>query len=59
MTERLFCLRRESCGWQHEALWLSRGGLLLATSGALRLGTWLQRGQGLCVERGGCRTCRS
>ena len=59
MTERLSCLRHERSVLQCVALWLSREGLLLAISGALRLGTWLQRGQGLCEERGGCRTCRS
>ena len=59
MTERLFCLRHVRSVLQCVALWLSRGGLLLAISEALRLGMWLQRGQGLCVERGGYQTFRS
>jgi len=59
MRERLFCLRHVRSVLQCEALWLSRVGLLLAISEALRLGTLLRIAQGLCVERGGYRTFRS
>ena len=59
MTEKQFSLRHVRSVSLCEALWLSRVGLLLAISEALRLGMLLRIAQGLCVERVGYQTFRS